>query len=677
MKVLFLFFISSMALAQGMDPPLPSATGQPNSVIMGMGSGFGGMGSITPYGSYGPGMEDFPSGQGPLNASPFIGYVNPNHKNPRNFPTLAYIGNEFACPFRRNPADNASSLISGVVNALSDLKDKCPSLANSIQNVQAQAEFLNQNLTGTNPMRSGMLEVNCQNYQTALRKEFDHISENPSMRAQRSQRYSSCSILETNKQQACIDKTYVENLSETHFNCAGQYNEAKNETLKKSVQSLATQMNTLLNQSSTCDKPEQIKKSLLSAGINTLSTIAAVAPGAGLASLILGTTGPLLNTLVNTLFSKASPQEGIEALNNEVEAENLSCLWYNLQNRTLNCSQNRIEKQTPRSVDLNICGQPAKSQALTLSPKLIENLKNLDSIIKSSASDPRAAPNTLEILEKVIPSVDESSSLSLTHKIEKMKVVLAASNEKSDKEYAKILDEFLRAKNEFTIKSKKTADPEKLHKMQKELMGKIPSNWEQITSAYWKLNSKNDPLASLKASEELKLLVSKGYQIALENIQFQESADDYQQSLHIASNYMVTNFKNYFEKRLQELNQRYETNKDESTNKEKLGDLKPLFALCSQAAAIYQTSPVSNPRVERSFNNISSPSNSYINACSRFNCTQPPSLIRPFQESDFDAGSKSQKFRAYQCKMVGSYDDNLLQLERNVLASSEPCGQAR
>jgi hypothetical protein len=625
----------------------------------GMGVGLNGTGFGTLGGS--PGGVGFSSGAAP---------VKTRMLGQDQIPPRAYVADSMSCPFRKDKGDEASALLGGVTSALSDLKAKCPALETTLANLDQQANNLrNANLMLGQNSVDGTVPVTCGNYESVLRREFDFVSGNPSLRISKSS-YTNCMGLSASDLSSCMENSYVESLAQNHFNCAQQEDKDSKVVARRNLQAFVDQMNTLIDQSASCDKNGAVKQSLLSASVDTLAMISSMAPVAGFSGELLTMSGPLMNNMVNRLFTGKGPSEGIEAINNEIESENISCLWYNLQNRTLNCQQSDAQKNVPKPVSAGTCVNVSSTVLPLPSAKMVSDLDK----VLTAAVGKNDLSNLPELMNAEIPGSDGKGSTSYNKMLDEISQTLSKSTDPARKSMGVQVGALKKNIDEFTssLGFKPTSDSAAA-----KISAALPKNWEDIAKAYQAEIGADGAVRRLQASEDIKTLTENGYKLALAAHEKSFKADDYQQSLGVASSYMVTNFQKLFNERLKLLNQRYVQNKDQESAVEKLGDLKPLFAMCSQAASMFYASPVSDPKVSRSLAQIRNPgaNETYHQACDRFQCSKLPSPFKLFKESDFTETSLSQKYKAYQCQQVAQYDTGLSALEKNVKDHEEPCAK--
>jgi hypothetical protein len=649
----------SIALAQ--PTPFPNATSGGGG-YPGLG---GGVGGVFGGGGYTGGLIGGSGPSGPFGINPQSDFGASSGKSPgSSLNSKAYVADTVSCPFRRDKADNAASLLAGVNNALSDLSGKCSSLSTSLGNLQDSTRNLNSLNQGMNGgLQNGSVTVTCANYEHALRQEFDFISANPTIRASKSQNYGTCAFQQGSLLTECLESAYVEALSTFHFNCKDQFEEQAMNTVKQSLNGLVSQMNTLINQSSSCDKDPEVQKSIILASINTIAAVSAMAPAAGLSGTAIDLSGRVINNLVEKYFSSKGPANAIQVLLREDESENLACLWYSLQNRTLNCVAQEAEKNLPKEIKVTTCPGSKIPGLPLMTGKSLAELKQ----VLTESLDNRTSEAVASLLNTEFDSSNGKPPQSVEKALDDISKTLQASGNSERKALGLKVENLLSNLKTsaipfgaFKSPTDKTVPAETL-------------NWNEITTAYLDEVGTDNGIRKLQASEEIKQAIDAGYKIAMESREHLLSGDDYQRSLNIASSYMVSNFQNVFLERLEKLNKTYELNKAFQTNSKNLGDLKPIYTLCSQAASMFYVGKVGNAEIERSFNNVRAPSPIFTKACSKFNCTNEPKVMSPFPVSEFGETKRPQELSSYQCNQVSKYNQGLDLLKKNVEKTGLAC----
>jgi hypothetical protein len=645
----FTFFLfSKNVFCQKLDPPpLPSSEGASSAPALsgGFGLGFGapmGGGTSNPSGGADDGMQE-----------------------------KAYVGNEAMCPFKESKDDVARSALSGVINELNKLSAKCPQIKADVVNL----EIMIQRVDGTAKalqMNSGVINANCNNYKFILQKEFESMVKNPDLK-EKSDRYSKCKTTD----QKCFENNYYESLGNFANSCRTALSVEKNRIAKQNLESLANQTEQIINKSKQCSASEDIASGVTSIGINSITAIAALTPGAGLAGTLVGLSGRILSSLAAGYFSRNSPKNAVDALKGEERFSDLACAYYAIQNRALNCDKQNIylptkptktpcdEVEADNLVDIRNLRDRIASLKV---PQKFENLMNtMNSEVVDLEGGPSKKKTLLDLLieasasqQKVgmpeIPGVGQQAagpSKKLNQLLSRIK--------KHSKTIANLSEEEKKKRNDFFGRTLTEQDRKTLEKA------------DEILRDHWKSqDAGTDWFTALENTTSRDQLVEAGYKIALASQDIDEVQEDpYQRRLMIAQGYMNKHFKSQFEDRLSNLQKTYQNNKGQANKSQKLSDLAPILRICSLNASIFLTNTTSDLENNWAINQVIAPSGTYEEVCKQFECNEGESPLKLFKP-DTTKQSKLD-LTQYQCNAVSNQTKAFNALRENIKKYGEPC----
>lgn len=667
LKILFLIEISRAN--QLLPPPLPSVEPGNQSSQSRFFGGYGGSSQALPFG--------MPAGS-VIGSNSFSGNF-PNYQNQDRIPpSTALIGDTQFCPFRKDQSDIASDAISGVINSLQSLASKCPAIKNSALNLERQAQHLNSISQGLNS-NQGRVDLNCNNYPHVLEREYRLVIKNKNY-ISKIQRYSEC----TAESKECLEEKYFSSLGDFADSCRMANDLTKKDTVKQSLEQLVTQTEALLDQSSKCDKVEGYTSAMTSVGINSLTTLAALAPGAGIAGSIIGLSGRLLSSLSDKFFSEGSPNEGISDLKDEQEFADLACLYYTLQNRTLNCQkQAPLNFSKPSNSKLCDLGHDSNLDDIAKLFQKVSNLQNeqpvkeMVSILNSEIQDPNEGPQAkqtmMDLLLKASGPKEKESGLPRLNNFGPIPLDAGPR----DPQLHSLLQR-IRRHSENT-KGLPPTDADKRHALfEKTLSDKdriLLSRSPDIISKYWEGQSGGtDYFATLKRKSGNSEAKIAGYQIALASAKNSELSEEdaYQRQLNIAVNYMTRNFRSQFEGQLENLDKTARNNFSKQDLNGKISDLMPILRICSLTGSMFYANPQRDMKNDWALMQMTGkPVASYDKICSQFQCSEASkSPISPFQINKDDPFGT---MRIAQCSAVDSQKKSQDQLVKNLREFGKPC----
>jgi hypothetical protein len=100
-------------------------------------------------------------------------------------------------------------------------------------------------------------------------------------------RYSRCEVTD----QKCFENSYYASLGNFANSCRTSLSIEKNRIAKQNLESLANQTEQIINKSKQCSVSRDLASGVTSIGINSITAIAALTPGAGPAGTLVGLSG--------------------------------------------------------------------------------------------------------------------------------------------------------------------------------------------------------------------------------------------------------------------------------------------------------------------------------------------------------------------------------------------------
>ena len=621
----------------------------------------------------------------------------------------ANIGDPGGCPF-----ENSSSTSDSIAKVKASLQTLAGSSDACGETIGASAASLSSLLDGildssfpvTEIDVDGSTTLTCDNYVAILAKE-----KSLAMEAKNNEyfvvgtdfltRYARCEIFtrpeeevneedlqeeyhglsQSQRYDLCVDTIYQETFYRKVEECDIieniEYENNKNQAYKDQITQVTEMATNLISSSEGCSKPDilrNITQSIIPL-ITTLGTYSVSGPFLG-AGVAFG--GNLASALVDRFFNTDGPNEYIDLLEGESEWENLNCLYYQVQNEALACNAPDFEEIPPLERQVS-CEAQRENQ-------IIDDISDLSLIIKSLANSTsplgkaERADQIRDLLNKEITYPDGSKTLKLSEYLKEVADGLSNDPSRSaDLFQASRLNKIIDNIDEYNgIVATSPIDAEKVMENNAALHGLVKDgsgvfDLVDTVSRYWNRQERtysSGMIGRLKAVETASPLASI---VPLDDSDMQSS-----ESTKIAHDALVDLYKGKFEKRLQDQQETYLSNRKPKTDSQRNSNLDyiiPLFQSCTLNSGMFHYAEKNNDT--HSINLIGTPSEEYSNICAKFKC--PDGSLLPEFKVDNTPGSDSAgtQFKRYQCAVKAQYNQLYKKLVRRYRETGEICPPPR
>jgi len=596
-------------------------------------------------------------------------------------PPQAKILNAGSCPFRRDSSsvDNLVKQAKSALQNLADQESKCPAtkrIAEQLEkNLNAVLEYNKINNENRQTMDSG--DLNCENYQSALKSEFEFVMNQNMLKntpwiQSNISRYGSCGDSNSSKQtfEECASKVYFASLEKETVKC-DRYQAYKKTTGREQfsqdvMKELAANAKILLENSKQCQGDSSTSKFVIQSVLGAVSSLGYLATGP-LTGAAVALTGDLLSSFVQRFFSDKSPSALIGYIDAEYEFEELNCLYYELQNRSLSCN-NLISASVKPGCTLDnrffhLIGSISQIEnALDKNQTdsfMIPELRTMHFIFTDKenfrTADPMSgATQSLNFIKQInINQFPVESFQSISKEVDAVLSDQSATQEKKDKAllaYLKPIQESSRA-----VAAGEASLSQKL---------------KESGNAYWNAAGRNQEYENnIKALSNWQFIRNSPVFNAVNEKTIKELVDSSgaQNKLDIAHSAFLNGYKSKFEKRLTSLYERYQKNVTYQSREDSALDMIPLLQMCTLNSSMYYFE--STDMTQKARNNVSSrPDSTYREACEMFKCQIPF-----FDPNQFQKEQRPQAFRHYQCSLNFKYSEAIDKLMANMKTTGKPC----
>jgi hypothetical protein len=594
------------------------------------------------------------------------------------------VFNNTTCPFRRD-SSSVDQLVKQARSALQNLADqnaKCPATKKIAEQMEKNLSAILEYNQRKNDSQANLdtNTLSCSNYESVMREEFEFVVNQNQLRntswvQSNVSRYSSCgnSGAGGDPFEVCASKIYAAGLKSQMMKCNGvrQMVEDKGRaTFQQNVlKDLATDAKILLENSKQCQGDPQTSKFVLQSVLGAVSSLGYLSSGP-LMGAATALTGDLLSSFIQRFFQDKSPSALVDYIDAEYQSEELNCLYYELQNRSLNCGQ-LIRRFNPVACNRDtqffyMISSIGQIEAVVEREKdqdaLLKELDKLNSIFRTGwfneVHDPQQ-PN-----EPALPARD------LMKKI-------------AGPDFP--ADELWQASQEISgAYNDPGASPEtrkqallKLLKPIRESLDRRAKGGEAFSETL-KRKGRDYWIAADKGTEYEKNINAMFAQkfdwdvpafspINEKTVRELVDASGAQNKLDIAHSAFLAGYQKKFERRLEEIAERFEQNRKFQSDEDSALDLIPLVQMCSLNASMFYFESTDMTKKVR--NNLSSrPSSAYRSACSLISCQIPPFDLNRFPEE-----RRPREFRNYQCSMPFKYPEALDKILKNMKKLHRPC----
>ncbi len=489
----------------------------------------------------------------------------------------------------------------------------------------------------------------------------------------------------------CAKNRYLAQLehfsSTCPFNKEAQSKASQNQQLRTSLNQLAQNAENLIRAAGSC-KSSTVTQSVIHTSMQTLTALAALSPGAGLAGAGVAMAGKLVSALVDSFFDKKSPDEILKLIRREDEMEEINCVNYILQRETLQC-ENLIFDSPPGEAAPEAKDQACISYYYGTSNSVSALSRSLQSVVDSARSAGRGSKALDGLLKgmtmPIHDPVNGKKAIPMSEYLTDISEALAKDpsieSQTRSKELKYLLDSYQKVTDSLNPEIKQSNRPslsEAVGQFQQAAMmmaqkSDTGSVFEDSIEQYWNIKGKSAEFAAIKGYGRLQSDLQQGYQSSLElfkALQDYEASGSAQRKLDVAHSGFMDVFKPRFDKRLLELNENFEGNRNRQTKKDSVKDLVPIIQLCVlNAGAFYFGESKSNLK---SRNNISSSiPETYRKVCGKLDCH-----MKIFDPSGTAApGERSMNFRVHQCGLLVKYPEILTNAVKDFESKGTVCGK--
>lgn len=422
-----------------------------------------------------------------------------------------------------------------------------------------------------------------------------------------------------------------------------------------------------------CPASARTPQLIMNTSSSILDTIATVSAGFGLTGLISGFLSKIIGAVIDSNAMKGSPKMGARQLEDEIKFENLACVWYQVQNRNLNCQEHQEEKSKSDSIKRPFCSKYL--DALGLSDNLV-NLKNLIAKfnqIGKSEDENDSLDQMNSLLNKNIAHPSEGIEKSITVKAHMTDVSaeLLKSKNLKDKDSGGKLKSLLDAMDELSTLTAQTANisEEELGKIKAKFKKSLTKfNVDDAIDRYWKLKK-----ADFTPSAMFLLDPSMSAYNALKSLGV--TYDGNISKINLATNLMVKHFRDPFIARLKLTNERYQDSIRQGDPKATLSHAVQLTNLCTLVAGMYYAENKSDDGVLKANSLREIPDSvprDYENLCKPISCivVNKKPILFSSHESEI---KRADDFKTHTCQMQLDYDIVIKAVSENLKEGKAVC----
>ena len=436
----------------------------------------------------------------------------------------------------------------------------------------------------------------------------------------------------------------------------------------------------LIRNSGNCKDGDKVAKSVLQAAIGSVSAIAAMAPGAGLAGIAISLGGKILSAITDRFFDENTPKKMIAVIEEEERSEDLNCLYYMLQKEALGCDKELFKSAGLKLDPAIVCGQNYTGNH-ELVKKVSSDIRNI--LDRASENTSRSRQQSLYNIVKsmnllINDPVTNSKDIPFNQYLKNIAQDLEGTTDFESKKLAGSLNSFLenyskletklKAKGDEAAKSKDLSS-EELRLM--ESLDQLKSDGiERAIQKYWEAKGKGDTLSKLQGYERLVTDVEAGNRVSLElanSINNVIANANSQRKIDVAHSAFVNSFQKKNEERLKKLNTVWNKNRGLQDTDDSTKDMIPLLQLCTLNAGLAFFGISDFETKGRNLVSKEIPAE-YRAACEQFNCELPL-----FDPKKHDSTNRAREFKKYQCSMYIRYPNIMSNLADNMKKTGKPC----
>ncbi|MBN8538383.1 MAG: hypothetical protein J0M15_15120 [Deltaproteobacteria bacterium] len=660
--------------------------GAPGMGAPGMGApGMGAPGMGAP-GMGAPGMGGFP-GMGAPGMGGFPGQQNPN---------AVYAGVLDNCPFSPPTSSEVSGLMRSLTAALVQLKNECPSLDSTIRQLENEVTESSKNIGVLLNLKSStemslssklpspdisQVELDCSNYNLLLGREFDIVSD----RLDKGEteniplKYQKCKSYEGQEKRKCISDSFSNSVTIAKRNCQTTYSAGVQQNIKKSISSISQGFTQLFDKAQT-DCRAGSGETISQTFIGLAESFTALPGALGLAGVGINVLANLVSSFFRQKNYESSPISFLKTLSKQKDIKNQMCLWFQFQNKGLNCKDHFRRKDLQIANDnLNLCPQYFSG---ALPNKQLTNISSLSHQLSRFPGSPVQPAQKIDFLDALLKKnitdpINAENTIPLKKHLETVAKELMTSNgesKRSDITLGRGLQKLLELHDKMDTLDSSSKNP----KYEEDLKGLNKSIEELLKS--FSLESAIDSYWTLKEKEDsYNLIKHLAFQDTESNSEsfFQYSGDE--NDYRLGLNGMVKHFQEPLGENLELLAKRYESSISEgSPNGIFTSSIELAKACFMNAGLFYAQKPdnlddlfVKDPlrRIQQK------PTKQYENACKVFSCFESKtgnsagSLFKP----DPDERKNSEKFRDYQCQNLKNYDIIISKIKTQIQDRKKLC----
>lgn len=616
----------------------------------------------------------------------------------------ANVGAPVACPFTNTSPSDSIAQVRGALRALAGSSDVCNQMIS--QNAVGLDSLLNSILEERFPTHrinlDGTTPLTCENFEAVLARERQLVLDSKGNqyyvigpdflpRYQRCEmfRRPASEINESNldpeyigltqnqRFDICVEKVFQENFYRKVEECEirGELERENrvNEAYRARITEISQVAQNLITSSQNCSNQDilrNITQSVIPL-ITTLGTFSFANPVVGVGMAV---GGSLASALVDRFFNTNGPNEYIALLEDEEQATNLNCLYYQVQNDVLACGRpNPLEDVTPSPVVQCMVERQDQflEQIYTLSQQLRRITSVNDPLGQADIADHirRLLGNELNLPDGTnVPTIDYLGQVSASLKSDPTRT--------ADMITGRRIDRVIEAYNNWQQATQATPVDENAILESNAMMmnaikgenGQQPLDLVDSMRRFWSRENMSNSatmIGRLRAMESPNQYFSP--------IPQQSNDITTTRSTRISHDALVHLYQTRFENRLETQYEDFLRNRKPATDSlhhTNLDYLIPLFQNCTLNAGMYHYQRRDGSH--HSVNRVSRrPTEKYREVCSMFMCPDG-SLVPPFQPSG-DDNSLGSQFRTYQCAIKAQYNQLLNRMVTNYRRTGSVC----
>jgi hypothetical protein len=620
--------------------------------------------------------------------------------------STANVGAPIACPFmNQNPTDSIAQ-VRASLRSLAGSSNVCNQMIS--QNAMTLDTLLNSILEERYPVHrinlDGTTPLTCENFEAVLSRErqlaFDSKSNQYYVIGQDFlPRYRSCElfkrpanevdestlapeyqgITQSQRFDICVDKVYQENfyrkVEECEIRSQLERENRRNEAYRAQISEITQVATNLITSSQECTNSD-ILRNITQSIIPLVTTIGTFAFANPLAGVGMALGGSLASALVDRFFNTNGPNEYITLLENEEQATNLNCLYYQIQNDVLACGRpSPLEADAPEAPVL-VCAQERQDDFLnhlyTLSQGLKRIVATTDSLGQADIADQIRA-----LLGQDLTLPDGREVKTSDYLTEAAQALRADPTRSADVMTGRRIQNVLDSHRDWqTAVNTTPIDEATVLESNSRMLAAIrgetvqqPLDLVDSMRRFWsrsQIENSATMIGRLRAMEDPDRYFSPRPM----------PSNDIQttRSVRISHDALVHLYQKRFENRLKDMNEAYLRNRlppSDGLHHTNLDYIIPLFQSCTLNAGMFHYQR--RDGTHHSVNRVAErPSQPYQDVCSMFNC--PGNTLLPrFEPNAASGDSVPSQFRAYQCAMKSQYNQLLNRMVRNYRQTGQIC----